>query len=138
MASEYLSTLSGGVCSSFNRRPMYLAAEELWKSLLHLVTYGEWSIDPKTHILSSKGIFSGGKAINVFGLTNKEADGKGEKVYTHLYPLEENLNSLYKSWYSSRNQGRVPEIVDYLETVSGDFYKNPASAYKIKNWKLVK
>lgn len=136
--TDPLSLLGNRVCNKVNREPTFLTAEQLWKALLHLATFGEWTIDPKTGELSaSGGLLSIDRPITIYAFTNKEADGKGTNVYTNFYPLEEEYNKFFETWNRAKHPGSPP-FTDYMETVNKDFYKNPLPAHRLENWKLVK
>src|ERR1700750_2207785 len=86
--------LGNRVCKAFNRTPTSLTVEQLYKALLHLATFGEWSTNLKTGTLSSGGsnYFGRDKTINIYAFTNKEADPTGGKIYTNLHPLAEDYD----------------------------------------------
>lgn len=136
MASDPNLTSGNRVCRTFGRDPAVLTVEQLYKALLHLATFKEWSTDLTTGVLSAGGGYFGkDKNINIYAFTNKEADPGQTKVYTNLYPLSEDLDKMYDDWYARRNPGKKPDK-SYIETAYPDFLNNPASIYKIEKWKL--
>jgi hypothetical protein len=124
-----MTALTSRVCSSKNRDSINSTVEQLYNSILHLATFDQWSVDDK-----SGAIGSNGKAIDIYAFTNREADPTGNKVYTNLYPLSEDMNLMLNSWLARHSS--PPSDTGYFEKTYEDFFKNPASAYKIENWKL--
>lgn len=138
------------LCGGLNRRATHMTVENLYNAILHLVTFGDWTVDPETGTLSAYGR-SGGKSdvlkrfvskprtIHIFGFTNKDIDPTGVKVYTNLLTLQEDINKYYTMW---RSQALLPSEqklpADFIQRYLSEFLKNALSAVYIPQWQLIR